>query len=160
MSLKKMNVNERLEILFFLKIHVFVQNLQLVWTSILKTAYYIFHFESLYDLHFGISKLFSESLFMFICLNRLTPKPDRAEVQWQPPSIKRVLILGAVNSLAAAIDRNLGVPGEYVDLSSKGFSEKLNGLFLNSGVRGRVKGNDDRAVDRVLLNTRACIDGI
>lgn len=61
----------------------------------------------------------------------------------------RVSILSGANSMLTPVDRDAGVPGIHGDFSSKGRSTWLNGVFLNSGVRGMPIRKDHIAVDIV-----------
>lgn len=63
-----------------------------------------------------------------------------------------------VNSLLAAIDRDNGVPGLHVDLSSKYSVMQFNNQFLNTGGCGTLKRKDYLAMDMDVSIIEAYID--
>lgn len=55
----------------------------------------------------------------------------------------------AVNSIFAALERHLLLPGLGIDFSQRESSLKLNGILLNGGARRILEGKECRAIDMV-----------
>ena len=71
---------------------------------------------------------------------------------------KKTAILRGCNSLLRVIEKDSGISRIHVDFSTKEASSRLNGLFMDNGIRGMLEGKDYRNLDFVFPFVAAYID--
>ena len=139
----------------------FLEELQIEYPSFIPNSLYdIFTFEPLHNLHLGISKLLKNCTFNLISSNY--PAMFSTNKNAKPSVIrsKKTSILSGCNTLLRAIERDSGVSGLHVDFSGKDASSRLNGIFLQTGLRGMLEGKDYRRLDTVFPFVAAFIDTV
>ena len=127
----------------------FLEHLYGSSTMVMEDIYSMFTFESLHNLHLGVSKQMKQCLSEYFNSSipchaiHQTRKPPR------PISSYRMNILRAVNSILATIEKDFGAPGLHIDFSKHERSTQLNGLYVREGLRGMLEGKNYRALDMV-----------
>ena len=124
------------------------------------SLYEIFTYEPLHNLHLGISKLLKTLTFELVGSEKTVSFISAKNSNKAKFSSKRTPILRACNSLLRAIEEDSTTTSIHVDFSTKETSSALNGLFLESGIRGMLEGKDYRNLDYVFPFVAAFIDRV
>jgi len=124
------------------------------------SLYEIFTFEPLHNLHLGISKLLKSCTFQLVSSKKRVIFKTGHKSQQQQFASKKVPILSGCNTYLRCIERDNGVPDLHVDFSSKDTSDRLNGIFLQTGLRGMLEGKDYRKLDTVFPFIASFIDTV
>ncbi len=124
----------------------FLEDMQLTYPSFIpSTLYDIFTFEPLHNLHLGISKLLKTCTFNLVSSKyQVTFSLNKKSRILLTAAIctKKTPILAGCNTLLRAIQRDNGLSDLHVDFLSKDASSRLNGIFLQAGLRGMLEGKD------------------
>lgn len=123
-------------------------------------VYSIFTFESLHNLHLGISKLLKNCILQRMASDMLTTFPDGPPSKQKKMISHRSKLLMATNAILADIQKNYPAPGLQVDFSKKEASVQLNGFFMKEGIKGMLEGKNYRSVDMVFPFISAFIDRV
>ena len=113
------------------------------------SLYEIFTYEPLHNLHLGISKLLKTLTFDLVGSEKIVSFISAKNSNKAKFASKRTPILRACNSLLRAIEEDSTTTSIHVDFSTKETSSALNGLFLESGIRGMLEGKDYRNLDYI-----------
>lgn len=124
------------------------------------SLYEIFTFEPLHNLHLGISKLLKTCTFHLVSSKKQVIFKTGHKSKQQQFASKKVPILSGCNTYLRCMERDNGVPDLHVDFSSKDASDRLNGIFLQTGLRGMLEGKDYRKLDTVFPFVASFIDTI
>lgn len=125
-----------------------------------SSMYEILTFEPLHNLHLGISKLLKTMTFELIGSDkpvRFLGTSKKGRVKF---CSKRVPVLRACNSLLRAMQDDCTTRSIHIDFSTKEASSALNGIFLQTGIRGMLEGKDYRNLDYVFPFVAAFVDRI
>lgn len=147
-SLGRKNTNDCLRDLS-VSSNAFLKDSLFASTSTLGNNYDIFGIKPLQNLQLGIYALLNGWIFKSFGSDKVMTKPYGVGRQRKPLIQIKLFILRGVNSLLTAIDRDAGVPALHVGFSNQGCSVHYNALFLNSGLRRVLEGDDYCAVDIV-----------
>jgi len=123
-------------------------------------VYSIFTFESLHNLHLGISRLLKNCFTEYLHSNSVTTNPVGARRYQRTLSSQRIQVLKVCNAILAEVENTYPASGLHVDFSKTEKTSQLNGLFLREGVRGMLEGKNFRAVDMVFPFVLSFIDRI
>lgn len=118
----------------------FLEDLRLTSTSVPRKCYILFGLEPPHKLHLVKSKQQKDFTFMLLGSDRAMAKSGAILEQRQSLKQIRVSILCGVKFLLAATDREAGILGLHVNVSSKGCFVQWNGLFPNGDVRTMLEG--------------------
>jgi len=121
-------------------------------------VYSMFTFESLHNLHLGISKLLKNCFLEFLQSNQVMTWPNGTRKQKKVLSSQRSNVLKAANAILAEIEKKYPATGIHVDFSKKEKTAQLNGFFLRDGVRGMLEGKNFRSIDLVFPFIASFID--
>ena len=125
-----------------------------------KSLYEIFTYEPLHNLHLGISKLLKNLTYELTGSQKLVKFTNSKKNKVTKFSSQRTAILRACNSILRAIQEDCGSSGIHIDFSTKETSSNLNGIFLETGVRGMLEGKDYRNLDYFFPFVAAFVDRI
>lgn len=139
----------------------FLEELQSEYPSFISNSFYdIFTFEPLHNLHLGISKLLKNCTYNLVSSKYPAKFSTSKTAKQSAICSKKTAILSGCNTLLRAIERDSGVSGLHVDFSGKDASSCLNGIFLQTGLRGMLEGKDYRRLDTVFPFVAAFIDTV
>ena len=127
---------------------------------IVDDVYSIFTFEPLHNLHLGTSKMLKLLFFLLLSSNLLVCFPHMKGKRNVSINSKRAAILRACNSLLKVLEEDCDISNLHVDFSVKEASTTLNGLFLETGVKGMLEGKDYKQLDYVFPFVMAFVDRI
>ena len=122
--------------------------------------YELFTYEPLHNLHLGISKLLKQCTYYYVTSKHKVSFQHIRKNTKMTISSKKSAIMRGCNNYLRAIQSDSGISSLRVDFSSKNASVTLNGLFLETGIRGMLEGKDYRNVDFVFPFIAAFIDRI
>ncbi len=122
--------------------------------------YDLFTFEPLHNLHLGFSKLLKQCTYSYICSNHLVSFIPNRKNKLTSISTKKTALLRGCNTYLRALQSDSGIASLHIDFSSKNASATLNGIYLDSGLRGMLEGKDYRNVDYVFPFICSFIDKI
>ena len=114
-------------------------------------AYAIFSYEVLHNLHLGVSKDIKKVIF-----ERLGSETKRAK-QRTFRSIRKTVLKG-VNDMLRSIDQQYYAPNLRVDFSKPERSTRLNGFYIEDGIRGMLEAKDFQRLDMVFPFAATFID--
>ena len=126
-----------------------------------SSLYDIFTYEPLHNLHLGISKLLKTLTYELIGSDKIvtfgTPKRPPRKMKF---CTRRVPVLRACNSFLRVMKNDCSSASIHIDFSTKEESSRLNGIFLDSGMRGMLEGKDYRNLDYFFPFVAAFVDRI
>ena len=122
--------------------------------------YDIFTYEPLHNLHLGISKMLKTLTYELIGSSKVVAFPNSKLKGESKICSHKTAILRACNSLLRAVQMDSSTTSMKVDFSTKETSSRLNGIFLETGVRGMLEGKDYRTLDYVFPFVAAFVDRI
>lgn len=122
--------------------------------------YEIFTYEPLHNLHLEISKLVKSCTYQLASSNYKVRYINASGKATTSIRSKKIPLLAACNTLLRLIERDSGIAQLHVDFSTKDMSSALNGIFLQTGLRGMLEGKDYRALDHVFPFVAAFIDNV
>lgn len=122
--------------------------------------YDIFTYEPLHNLHLGISKMLKTLTYEIIGSSKYVLFPTSKKKEESKISSQKTAILRACNSLLRAIQIDSSTTSMKIDFSTKETSSTLNGIFLETGVRGMLEGKDYKTLDYVFPFVAAFVDRI
>ena len=126
----------------------FLQTCPLVPSGCSLDMYRLFTFESLHNLHLGVSKLIKTCAMKRLESSTLFTK-EKDSADSKPYSAIRHSILAGANSVLSAIERDSPESNFHIDFSMNEVTSTLNGIFTKDGMRGMLEGKDYRNLDKV-----------
>lgn len=119
MLLESKNANNTLKYFFLFQNPSSLDDSPLALTSVLNKPYNLFGFVPLHNVRLSISKLQKECTFKFLGSDRVVRKLSKVVEQRELLNQVKMSILRSVDFLRVTIDRDTGVHGLHVDISSK-----------------------------------------